>query len=812
MTTYPISDASEIAAAMADPEGDTVLVTKINGVAVDWVANSGTEIVALDEGAAHVHENMLTDPPEWVNTDPTNYSGYPADGQTRTVGSFTYHVSDGTTEVGPFTYTVEIVGRFQTPPPTPLQFTTLPALSGTPQPGNTLTTDNGTVTGGTGPYSYAYEWKDGDTPAPNDTGAATYGVTSADNGATLLHANVIVTDALGAMVVGASNNVSVNVPLANQTKPYFTGSPTEGSTLTIQPGYWVGTGTITVTGYQIKRNGVAIPGATGPTYVLQAADVGAQLTVTETVSDANGSASVTSDPTTIYAAGSTNEDVVAQVIMDEFASHPDKGWPGWTDETGFTVVTCATWSEVMTQFNAWATGTPNTSKVKVKCAWNGLNPTSTTAYITATLAGPIASKLTAGTQHRGYDIGPGGFWIEGAAGFSPIINARLIGNGIPRFMLSDIAVSAIGDPARPANQTKIPMIDFRATGSASFPNQYRPLNGCLALKRVNIGLFDNRLSDMNAHWRHRMKGVHTSDAYSVYCEDVRLNGTLEGFTPMAWYTRLLRCERQQGLGDFFHKFGFASASRATWHWDTLSLDRDLSQVAAASGFHTDRIQQGSQGETIGAYYTLVERSIIHALSSVAVDSGSQGVYNAAANPTTKFETCARDLVWAISAYNILTGHDPSGTGRHVARRVIGMRAGLPQEDGKDTVPQHYTDGQPNNGGSTDIAAMIITQIDYKGAAPLTLGPNIWYMDPRAGVGANGTGLTQNSPLRPEAIFTNLGITRDVNGMLNFTIPGEAAVDYATAFYALADAFEPVGGYEAWGMVNPENWIGAPVRP
>ena len=91
-------------------------------------------------------------------------------------------------------------------------------------------------------------------------------------------------DAIGSTVSG----VPVNTGL-----PSISGIFTEGKTLTVFSGTWTGTAPITYT-RQLKRNGVDIPGATGGSYVLQAADVGAMITVTVTATNIAGSASATS--------------------------------------------------------------------------------------------------------------------------------------------------------------------------------------------------------------------------------------------------------------------------------------------------------------------------------------------------------------------------------------------------------------------------------------------------------------------------------------------------------------------------------------
>lgn len=79
----------------------------------------------------------------------------------------------------------------------------------------------------------------------------------------------------------------------NTVAPAITGTTVVGQTLTASNGTWTGTATITYA-RQWKRDGVAISGATGATYVLVAGDVGKTITVTVTATNGVGAVSVTS--------------------------------------------------------------------------------------------------------------------------------------------------------------------------------------------------------------------------------------------------------------------------------------------------------------------------------------------------------------------------------------------------------------------------------------------------------------------------------------------------------------------------------------
>lgn len=100
---------------------------------------------------------------------------------------------------------------------------------------------------------------------------------------------------------GAGPSGLASAPV-NVTPPAITGVLTQGQTLTATVGGW--TGSPTSFAYQWKRSGANIGGATGSTYVAQAADVSAgagALTVTVTATNDIGSTPATSAGVTIAA-------------------------------------------------------------------------------------------------------------------------------------------------------------------------------------------------------------------------------------------------------------------------------------------------------------------------------------------------------------------------------------------------------------------------------------------------------------------------------------------------------------------------------
>ncbi len=191
--------------------------------------------------------------------------------------------------------------------------TSAPVISGSAQDGQTLTASPGSWSG-TPPIGYAYQWQRCDTTGSNCvavTGATTssYQLTAGDVGSTL---EVIVTASNAAGSVTQSSAPSATVTAlapANTTAPQVSGTAQDGQALTASTGTWSGTAPLSYA-YQWQRcdasggSCVNIAGATGSTYLLADADVGATVRVTVTASNAAGPGTGVS-PATPAITGST---------------------------------------------------------------------------------------------------------------------------------------------------------------------------------------------------------------------------------------------------------------------------------------------------------------------------------------------------------------------------------------------------------------------------------------------------------------------------------------------------------------------------
>jgi len=164
-------------------------------------------------------------------------------------------------------------------PPMALTAAPVPTVTGTTVSGKKLTAVAGTW--GPAPVTLAYQWKRSGVNISGAT-AATYVLTSGDVGKTI---TVTVTGSKAGYTTAAKTSAAtkgVTAPLALTAAPVptVTGKTVTGQKLTAVPGTW-GPAPVTL-GYQWKRSGVNISGATAATYVLTSGDVGKTITVTVT--------------------------------------------------------------------------------------------------------------------------------------------------------------------------------------------------------------------------------------------------------------------------------------------------------------------------------------------------------------------------------------------------------------------------------------------------------------------------------------------------------------------------------------------------
>ncbi|MBA2333236.1 MAG: hypothetical protein H0V94_10660 [Actinobacteria bacterium] len=187
-----------------------------------------------------------------------------------------------------------------------------PAITGTPQVGQTLTASNGTWTNS--PTSFAYQWlrcNGGGNAGANVANGTqkTYTLVGADAGRTM-RVRVTATNADGSANAQSEQTATVAPATStagprNTEPPTISGTPKVGQALTANEGSW--TASPTAYAYQWQRcdadvaTCAAVIGATGKTYGVRVADLGFRLRVAVTARNAKGSATANSAITAIVA-------------------------------------------------------------------------------------------------------------------------------------------------------------------------------------------------------------------------------------------------------------------------------------------------------------------------------------------------------------------------------------------------------------------------------------------------------------------------------------------------------------------------------
>jgi hypothetical protein len=224
--------------------------------------------------------------------------------------------------------------------------TVAPAVTGSATEGSTLAATTGTWAGAT-PMSFAYQWQrcdasgNGCVPLVGAT-LSSYQVGSADVGSTLRVQVTAANSAGSGTATSAPSSVVAAAAPANASLPLVTGSAVQGQTVTASPGTWTGTTPISFA-YEWRRCDASGNGcttiATGPGYLLGAADVGTTVRVAVTASNAVGSATAVSAPTAVSGAAGPAPPVTAglQLWFDAGQETYADGAAvtRWSDRSGF---------------------------------------------------------------------------------------------------------------------------------------------------------------------------------------------------------------------------------------------------------------------------------------------------------------------------------------------------------------------------------------------------------------------------------------------------------------------------------------------
>ena len=193
-------------------------------------------------------------------------------------------------------------GKTQAVKAKPPTNTSLPAISGTAQQGQTLTASNGSWSDS--PTSYAYQWQDCSSSCSNISGAtnSSYTLQAYDVGDTI---DVVVTASNSGGSASATSAATQTVTAAppeapsNTAAPAISGTAQQGQTLSASNGSWTNSPTSYAYQWQDCSSGSCsnISGATSSTYTLQSSDVGDTIDVVVTATNAGGSGSAASAKT-----------------------------------------------------------------------------------------------------------------------------------------------------------------------------------------------------------------------------------------------------------------------------------------------------------------------------------------------------------------------------------------------------------------------------------------------------------------------------------------------------------------------------------
>jgi hypothetical protein len=261
--------------------------------------------------------------------------------------------------------------------------TVAPAVTGTEQQGNLLSTTNGTWSHS--PTSYSYQWKR-DGSAIGGATSSTYTLVSADVGH-IIKCTVTATNAGGSGSADSNSTGSIVIAApVNSVAPAVTGTEQQGNTLSTTNGTWSNSPSSYT--YQWKRNGSSIGGATASTYALVSADVGATIKCTVTATNAGGSTAQDSNTTgAIVIAAPVN--TVAPAVTG-------------TAKTGQTLSTTnGTWSNSPSSYTyQWKAGGTNiggatSSTFVVTDTQHGA---TITCQVTATNAGGSTAQISNATS------------------------------------------------------------------------------------------------------------------------------------------------------------------------------------------------------------------------------------------------------------------------------------------------------------------------------------------------------------------------------------------------------------------------------
>jgi hypothetical protein len=321
-------------------------------------------------------------------------------------------------------------------PNQPPSNTTAPVVTGTPQQGQTLTTDNGSWTNS--PSSFAYDWKRCNSAGAScvSTGVTqqNYPLTSADVTHTIescVTAHNTAGDSASAACSTATAQVQPPPPPVNQTPPALTGTAGQGQVITTDNGTWSNSPTSFT--YQWQRCDSAgnncndIGGAMNSAYTLTQNDVGMKVrSVVFAHNAASSAGTANSTPTDVVvgppAAPTTAPSISGTAQSGQTLTASRGSWPNdasnsYTYQWERCDASGASCADILSGAGQTYTATDNdvgfTLRVRVTASNAAVPTTSAESGPTAVVA---AAPVTGGTG------GGSGGGTGGGGGSSPVSN------------------------------------------------------------------------------------------------------------------------------------------------------------------------------------------------------------------------------------------------------------------------------------------------------------------------------------------------------------------------------------------------------
>ena len=311
------------------------------------------------------------------------------------------------------------------------------------------------------------------------------------------------------VVVGVASAASrQGSPPLNAGLPTISGTVRQGETLTVKAGLWSGSTPIAVTEQwqQCDVNGTgcsAISGATGTTYVLNAADVGKTIRVQETAKNDAGSAQAFSSPTAEVAPPNSAPANTAQ---------PD---PSGTAQEGQTITV---------NNGSWTGTTP----ITYTYAWQRCTP------------GTGSCTLISGATNNAYVL------VTADVGFQMRAEVTATNSVGASSAFSNVTETVVAKGNAPAN-TSPPLIVGEATvgktltgfvgtwsGAKSFTYQWQRCNtsgtGCTAIANATAITYTLVSADGNQTIRFKVSAANDSGSQDATSAAVHVTPVLSGNT------------------------------------------------------------------------------------------------------------------------------------------------------------------------------------------------------------------------------------------------------------------------------------------